>query len=633
MHLKSYPKLVRSELRLDASGVQTGTQRSSLFVSQQGGLLRTYTGNHGSSSRFPFSVISTNTLRCPANAITSSMTSLCLKTQSSTTLQHLPLLPPGCENNTPKLFQTAAEDADTPLDVWTVIKPGHVREKIAIFVSERGQEDGAGGGECAANSRDRAPAPCTNYSVGTGLSRAVKAKGSWDENCAAKRRRRSGNTQNLQQDQRACDLRPAPQRPNSGQQCGGELGTAEEADPKVSVVDMVAFLEQRVSEQQLDSKPVLTLQRSCTTVMLSRAPPTKLRDGSEHRGEEPESIRVSDMVARLESECLRRRAEGNLSRSNSLRRTAGRVLLAAATGHSSAPSQPASPSSPAAQCLSREPVGCLPASALTTPLSGELVKSEEAAGVERERTVTETHLKAPPSEEEEPVPGLLFLSPTPEKCEDSTPSPTHTAHHPPCHRATYVLQPFKPSPCSTDSQSEKTRRRGTEDAGVVSNLASASLVWRASASQDFLEKRQRLQQLLEPQPYLTALPHHLLVKIFLLLPTQSLAALKCACSYFKFIIENYGVRPADSLWVSDPRYRDDPCKQCKKRYGRGDVSLCRWHHKPYCQALPYGPGYWMCCHGARRDTPGCNVGLHDNRWVPAFHSINVPIYRRSNHDD
>ncbi|KAL3968287.1 hypothetical protein ACER0C_028244 [Sarotherodon galilaeus] len=607
MHLKSYPKLVRSELRLNASGVQTVTQRSSLFVSQQGGLLRTYTGNHGSSSRFPFSVISTNTLRCPANAITSSVTTLCLKTPSGTTLRHLS----GCENNTPKLFQTAAEDADAPLDVWTVIKPGHVREKIAIFVSERGQEDGAGGGECAANSRDRAPAPCTDYSVATGPSRAVKAKGSWDENCTAKRRRRSGNTQNFQQDQRACDLRPAPRHLDSAQHCGGELGTAEEAEPKVSVVEMVAFLEQRASEQQLDSKPVLALQRSSTTIMLSRALPPDLRDSTAHRGEEPESVRVSDMVARLESECLRRRTEGDLSRSNSLRRTAGRVLLAA--GHSSTPSQPASPSSPpAAQCLSREPVSCLPASALTTPLSGELVKSEEAADVEREHTVTETHLKAPPSEseEEEPVPGLLFLSPTPENRKDST-----------------------PSPCSPDSQSEKIRRRGTEGAGIVSNPASAPLVWRASASQGFLEKRQRLQQLLEPQPYLTALPHHLLVKIFLLLPTQSLAALKCACSYFKFIIENYGVRPADSLWVSDPRYRDDPCKQCKKRYGHGDVSLCRWHHKPYCQALPYGPGYWMCCHGARRDTPGCNVGLHDNRWVPAFHSINVPIYRRSNHDD
>lgn len=146
--------------------------------------------------------------------------------------------------------------------------------------------------------------------------------------------------------------------------------------------------------------------------------------------------------------------------------------------------------------------------------------------------------------------------------------------------------------------------------------------------------RQRLQQLLEPQPFLAVLPHHILLKIFSLLPTQSLTALKCSCNYFRFIIEDYGVRPADSLWVSDPRYRDDPCKQCKRRYVRGDVSLCRWHHKPYCQALPYGPGYWMCCHGARRDMLGCNVGLHDNRWVPAFHSINVPIYRsRRHHDD
>ena len=149
------------------------------------------------------------------------------------------------------------------------------------------------------------------------------------------------------------------------------------------------------------------------------------------------------------------------------------------------------------------------------------------------------------------------------------------------------------------------------------------LVRRPSASQDFLLMRQRLQQLLEPQPFLDVLPHHILLKVFSLLPTQSLTALKCSCNYFRFIIEDYGVRPADSLWVSDPRYRDDPCKQCKRRYVRGDVSLCRWHHKPYCQALPYGPGHWICCHGARRDALGCNVGLHDNRWVPAFHSINV----------
>ncbi|XP_077395556.1 F-box only protein 34 [Festucalex cinctus] len=118
-------------------------------------------------------------------------------------------------------------------------------------------------------------------------------------------------------------------------------------------------------------------------------------------------------------------------------------------------------------------------------------------------------------------------------------------------------------------------------------------------------------------PTLAALPQDVLAVVFALLPTRSLAALKRTCRYFKALIEDYGVRPADSLWERDPRYRDDPCKRCKRRYGRGDASPCRWHHKPYCQALPGGPGFWMCCQRPRRDAPGCNVGLHDNRWVTA----------------
>ncbi|XP_028935109.1 F-box only protein 34 [Ornithorhynchus anatinus] len=147
-------------------------------------------------------------------------------------------------------------------------------------------------------------------------------------------------------------------------------------------------------------------------------------------------------------------------------------------------------------------------------------------------------------------------------------------------------------------------------------------------SHDFLETRFRIQQLLEPQRYMTFLPHHIMVKIFGLLPTRSLVALKVTCAYFKFLIEHYNVRPADSRWVRDPRYREDPCKQCKKTYVHGDVSLCRWHPKPYCQALPYGPGYWMCCHRAQKGVPGCQLGLHDNRWVPACHSFNRPGPRR-----
>nr|XP_033812607.1 F-box only protein 46 [Geotrypetes seraphini]XP_033812608.1 F-box only protein 46 [Geotrypetes seraphini] len=134
-------------------------------------------------------------------------------------------------------------------------------------------------------------------------------------------------------------------------------------------------------------------------------------------------------------------------------------------------------------------------------------------------------------------------------------------------------------------------------------------------SHDFLEIRFKIQRLLEPRQYMLLLPDHIMVKIFSYLPTQSLVALKCSCHYFKSIIEAYDVQAIDSKWSRDPLYRDDPCKQCKKRYRKGDVSLCRWHPKPYHHDLPYGRSYWMCCRTTDKDTPGCRVGLHDNIWV------------------
>ncbi|XP_067830949.1 F-box only protein 46 [Heptranchias perlo] len=134
-------------------------------------------------------------------------------------------------------------------------------------------------------------------------------------------------------------------------------------------------------------------------------------------------------------------------------------------------------------------------------------------------------------------------------------------------------------------------------------------------SHDFLEIRFKIQRLLEPRQYLLLLPDHVTVKILGYLPTRSLAALKCACHHFKCVIEAYGIRATDSRWNRDPQYRDDPCKQCKRRYERGDVSLCRWHPKPYHHDLPYGRSYWMCCRRKDRDTPGCRIGLHDNNWV------------------
>ncbi|XP_010782282.1 F-box only protein 46 [Notothenia coriiceps] len=134
-------------------------------------------------------------------------------------------------------------------------------------------------------------------------------------------------------------------------------------------------------------------------------------------------------------------------------------------------------------------------------------------------------------------------------------------------------------------------------------------------SHDFLEIRFQIQRLLEPRQYMLLLPDHIMVNIFGYLPTRSLAALKCTCHYFKVLIESYGVRAVDSRWNQDPLYREDPCKQCKRQYERGDVSLCRWHPKPYHHDLPYGRSYWMCCRRTDKDTPGCRVGLHDNNWV------------------
>lgn len=144
-------------------------------------------------------------------------------------------------------------------------------------------------------------------------------------------------------------------------------------------------------------------------------------------------------------------------------------------------------------------------------------------------------------------------------------------------------------------------------------------------SHDFLEIRFQIQRLLEPRQYMLLLPDHIMVNIFSYLPTRSLAALKCTCHYFKALIETYGVRAVDSRWNQDPLYRDDPCKQCKRQYERGDVSLCRWHPKPYHHDLPYGRSYWMCCRRTDKDTPGCRVGLHDNNWVQHLADGSQPI--------
>ncbi|XP_068607937.1 F-box only protein 34 [Brachionichthys hirsutus] len=637
MHLKSHPKFVRTELHLDAVGVQNSFHQSPLFVSQQEALLRTAPNlrSNVSSGRLPFKAISTNTLHCSNASNNSNVGSLRLKAPPVSTLRR----PQGYENDAPRLYATTPDDA--PPDILTVIKPGHVREKIAIFASDwpNSTRDGDHASTSIPASRHRKVAASINNAL-----RALKAKGSWEETVSPKRRRRSGKNQNFQdqitqvmESQR--HTRPlSPRSLDPAQTTGSEQheGHAltvgeEEEEQKMSVVEMVAFLEQRANESQVESKAGLHPRRSSISIMLSGAPP------SEAGGDEPEMIKVADMVAKLESECLKRKMEGPLRRTSSLRRTVRRLLLATRDQVST----PCPPSSqPGAQGAGREP--------LTTPPSGYL-SSLSGEEVSVWRHSMETQSTPPLPEEAELPPGLLFLShsPAPSKTiaqTDSAPPLAAPGLCPPCPRLAFSPLPSPLRPRSTPAAHsnsgchlEKKRRRNAgpeEDAGVLTPLpAAAPVCRRASASLKFLVTRHRLRQLLEPQPYLAMLPHLLLVKIFLLLPTRSLAALKCTCHNFKVIIDTYGLRPADSLWVSDLRYRDDPCKQCKKRYRRGDVSLCRWHNKPFCQALPYGPGHWMCCQGASRDVLGCSVGLHDNRWVPAFHSMKAPTYRRNHQND
>nr|CAB3245343.1 F-box only protein 46-like [Phallusia mammillata] len=114
------------------------------------------------------------------------------------------------------------------------------------------------------------------------------------------------------------------------------------------------------------------------------------------------------------------------------------------------------------------------------------------------------------------------------------------------------------------------------------------------------------------------LPDHVLCNIFSHLDTRTLSALKCSCTDFNFIIVNFDIRSSDSRWTKDDRYIDDPCKQCRHQFKRGDMSLCRFHPKRYYADLPYGRSYWMCCLQLERSSPGCQVGLHDNHWLASY---------------
>ncbi|XP_056445768.1 F-box only protein 34 [Gadus chalcogrammus] len=524
MHLQAYPLPQRSPRR-----------------AQQGEVLRAAAaagnrGNPGGGTRHPLSVLSGNTSHRHGNGPTH-------RGNDKTSSRGPAPPPPGCH-----------DDQEEP---WSVVRPGYVREKIAMFASSpppspppppTGAED---------------PEEAFGSTGGGGL----KVKGGWErESRSAKRPRRSGGR---------------------GLAAGGGGAEPEEA---VSVGEMVASLEQRMT-----SGP----------------------------GGGGEAVRVWDLVARLESECVK----GPSGPGRRLLRGVGRVLL---THSSSSCSSSSSSSSCSSSSSSPQPPSAPPTPA---PGSGSEARLEVQRPRARPPTDPQTLRCGQEEEEEEEEPGKLFFSSPLVQIFSSSSSSSSSARprgEPAVggSRSSRALPPTSPpllllpSPDSCGAPELDVRRAPPRGGG------GGALEQEPGASQDFLEARFQLQLLLEPQPALLLLPQHLLLHILSLLPTHSLAALKCCCRHFASLMDAYGVRAADSRWVGDPRYRDDPCKQCKRRYRRGDVSLCRWHHKPYCQALPYGPGHWMCCHGTRKDAPGCNVGLHDNRWVPDFHSFTSALYMR-----
>ncbi|KAL1257560.1 hypothetical protein QQF64_010804 [Cirrhinus molitorella] len=660
MHLKPYPKPQDKEIHRES--VHNGTR--GLHADQQGVLRKEWgvrqacglmgSSGNGTANRCPLSVISTNTLRCSSVSNAPTRVSGAHKSRASsvsTFTSSLVLLSPstGLENEgSLRIYQ--GEDAEGSLDIWAVIKPGNTKEKIAIFASQK----------CDSTCSSVIENPSETEAIAPELrSVSVKNKGCWDGDWSvAKRRRRSGITD------KSKSMEPSSPKPEilkvSQQETFNEnispckgvaedvISTEGEDDEKtLTVVEMVAYLEQRASDQQVSSKvPSL---RSTSTITLSKVgiipqpseQQPKVADKLEVQEEEGESVRVLDMVAKLESQCLNRdslrEGGGDLSRNNSLRRKVGRVLLAGSEPYP-LPSQPVAPTVPQ-DCrvesvpqqldIDLDKLSSPPIETSQCGLDTSVLKEKESSCISRQETeLGEDCTVSTPVlvSSEEPLPGMLFFA----KSSPQPPSKSRYQNKEPSH-----IQDLEPSVDTVVSLIEESKDGLVGDQNHRNLLSQEPVPFplRRLVSHEFLETRFKIQLLLEPQQYMAYLPHHIIVKIFCLLPTESLAALKCTCHYFKFIIESYDVRPADSRWVSDPRYKDDPCKQCKKRYDRGDVSLCRWHHKPYCQALPYGPGYWMCCRRSHKDTPGCNVGLHDNRWVPAFHSINMPIYKKSRDTD
>ncbi|NXE99785.1 FBX46 protein, partial [Menura novaehollandiae] len=499
----------------------------------------------------------------------------------------------------------AAEDGRVLLDTWYVIKPGNTKEKVAFFVAHQCGTSGTGGTGSRAST--------------------MKVKGNWgSDSSKAKRRRRCHDPKAAPSPPWAAsagdpakDTSKDPPKDTPGDTAGDNTGDAPDL---LSVAEMVALVERRTAlalqslPRPCDAPAPLVLleapggpecrrvaaavaqfesqqHRECSGVRpngLCRGSSADCASGTAATG--PGEVRIAfrissgrePRVTTAATSTITDRPRGlgtkdqitcDLYRLVSPARAGVELLLAAkgdkdGTDEAGTGAGAADPGAGVAEgpVPSRDCASGFHVDVVVTGVVDQCV----FFGKDSAKQVTEETVRLP---DEPPPPGQLFLLPGPEE----------------------------PAAAAAPGQ---------EPAG---DPALCRLY--RHVSHDFLEIRFKIQRLLEPRQYMLLLPEHVMVKIFSYLPTQALAALKCSCHYFKSIIETFGVQATDSRWNRDPLYRDDPCKQCKKRYERGDVSLCRWHPKPYHHDLPYGRSYWMCCRRPDRDAPGCRTGLHDNNWV------------------
>uniref|UniRef100_A0A8C3PKZ5 F-box protein 46 n=1 Tax=Calidris pygmaea TaxID=425635 RepID=A0A8C3PKZ5_9CHAR len=550
----------------------------------------------------------------------------------------LPPPPPPPVDATPATT-AAVEEGRVLLDTWYVIKPGNTKEKVAFFVAHQcGGGGGTGGG--------------TTGGIG-GRPSTMKVKGNWgNDSSKAKRRRRCHDPTKNKLNPTWANGGREPACPQPGEPPG-----ATEPPDLLSVAEMVALVEQRTA-LALQSFP-----RSCGGTTTGATTPVVFVEASGGETKTPggpDCSRVAEAVAHFES---RQREHGGgggggggTSRPNGLCRPGAECAASATTAGAGE-----------VRIAFRISSGREPRAVATTEAGGTSGRPNcvfmscgggggGGGGRAKDKITCDLYQLISPSRDALPN-NVEFLLATagakgdgdgttavgaPRDCaagfhvdvvvtgvvdqcvffgkdsakkmkEETVRLPAAPQEDPPPPGQLFLLPVPEETPAAAAAAAVAEDGEGGQEA-VTGPDPSLCRLYR-HVSHDFLEIRFKIQRLLEPRQYMLLLPEHVMVKIFSYLPTQALAALKCSCHYFKSIIETFGVQATDSRWNRDPLYRDDPCKQCKKHYEKGDVSLCRWHPKPYHHDLPYGRSYWMCCRRPDKEAPGCRVGLHDNNWV------------------